>query len=497
MLTWKLTNPVIYFVNNHRSPQHFLPSFVCLNKVGDELRIKIEKCETDDYYNETMFKVEDNKQWIEQLNNTFEIKTNPNSIENSYNCSVINHSGAQKIINSDAYNVTEEKVKVETSETDYYYQEAVIKIDEQNEDTPEQFTEVIVEKIKPTYVVKSYNSCVKAQNGPQKNINWNKYNTGESCAETIATVKVGEEMSGYDDFEPTTTMKKNHRESQLTLNQRLQTGEKRYSCDLCLKTYTRNSSLTLHKRVHTGEKNYKCEFCPNSFSNKSHLTTHKHLVHAGEKHFNCDACLKSFSQKSSLLLHKRVHTGETHYKCEFCLNSFSNKFLLATHKLQHVGEKPLNCDVCLKSFSQKSSLLLHKRAHHTGENNHYKCEFCLNSFSNQFQLATHKLQHTGEKPFNCDVCLKCYSQKSSLTLHKRVHAEEKSYKCDFCLKSFSDKSYLSMHKTVHIGEKHYKCDVCLKSFSQKSSLILHRRVHTRNVKFTCPNFHCQLYFSDS
>lgn len=84
--------------------------------------------------------------------------------------------------------------------------------------------------------------------------------------------------------------------SVLVCHLRMHSGDKRYACELCSKSFISRSDLTKHTRTHTGEKPYKCEFCSSCFSRSNHLTRHMKI------HFESKKPNKSSTTKSNALL---------------------------------------------------------------------------------------------------------------------------------------------------------------------------------------------------
>jgi Zinc-finger of C2H2 type len=64
--------------------------------------------------------------------------------------------------------------------------------------------------------------------------------------------------------------------------------------------------LRNHERLHTGERKYACPLCPKTFAHSNILKKHSYF-HSGERPVHCEVCDKGFYQKCALDIHMNVH----------------------------------------------------------------------------------------------------------------------------------------------------------------------------------------------
>ncbi|XP_065841190.1 uncharacterized protein [Oscarella lobularis] len=134
-------------------------------------------------------------------------------------------------------------------------------------------------------------------------------------------------------------------------------------CDVCGKVMARKG-LMVHRRIHSGEKRFKCEVCGRSFTQACNMRTHL-KVHYQVKEHKCPDCGKVFSRAQHLYEHQRIHTGERPYVCRFCGSSFKAYSTLYTHIGTHTGHK-YQCQVCERTFAKACNLETHIRSKHVG-----------------------------------------------------------------------------------------------------------------------------------
>jgi len=112
-------------------------------------------------------------------------------------------------------------------------------------------------------------------------------------------------------------------------------------------------------RIPTGERRFSCNFCEKSFTELNILTSHM-LHHTTGTTFSCSICHQKFAHMGALRVHLLRHRGEVRNKsftnscslerpacsnCETCNIQFADPNEFQRHLLLHQGEWPFRCVV--------------------------------------------------------------------------------------------------------------------------------------------------------
>lgn len=127
---------------------------------------------------------------------------------------------------------------------------------------------------------------------------------------------------------------------------RVHSKQKSKVCPFCDRAFTCTGDLTRHIRIHTNSKPFKCNFPDCTYAFRASGDLHKHLrrhqtVHDGSnRRFTCDLCERSFERNYDLKRHKMTHNRHEEgvgYQCEYCPKTFvrkvSNLCAIATTQL--------------------------------------------------------------------------------------------------------------------------------------------------------------------
>ena len=124
-----------------------------------------------------------------------------------------------------------------------------------------------------------------------------------------------------------------------------------------------SSSMSSTSLPSHGLLNYECRTCFKKFKNKNYLI--KHMQQHQDKRFSCDVCGKSFTYKCNLKSHLTAHSQSRPFECGVCHKAFKLKYTLDVHQRHHCREvDAFKCQVCGKGLIRKESLVKHYKTVH-------------------------------------------------------------------------------------------------------------------------------------
>ena len=184
------------------------------------------------------------------------------------------------------------------------------------------------------------------------------------------------------------------------------TGETPFECHICSKGFAANNTLIAHvKRVHEGIKpQTQCNIC-GKIVMKANIGRHMES-HTGQRRYSCDFCAKSYTRKTRLSEHLLTHSNTKPFSCDVCGREFTRKYLLTEHRNGHTGERPHRCQLCPERFQRSQALLEHNKTVHRGEVytendsgeiervvNCFECSICGEKFAYKCRLKQHMESH--------------------------------------------------------------------------------------------------------
>jgi KRAB domain-containing zinc finger protein len=257
-------------------------------------------------------------------------------------------------------------------------------------------------------------------------------------------------------------------------------------CNLCGKESRNKEALQCHvrryHRVQTGNKRFSCDYCDFRSHRKDHIGSHMRRLHEGLS-IGCPSCGQKFNMKCDL----KNHLKSIHDVVDDTLECKCTQDTATPIQVKRAKEEKLHCELCGITFCNSANLRVHVRNIHEGQK--YLCSLCGVSYNQSSTLSAQmKRTHQGSVT-PCPSCEDVFNSKSAMKLHFMEKHEEFSEQCNICGKESRNKDALACHirryHNVQPGDKPFSCDHCDFRTHRKDFIGIHMKRFHEGICISC------------
>jgi len=284
--------------------------------------------------------------------------------------------------------------------------------------------------------------------------------------------------------------------------------EEIHQCDICFRIYPLISGLKNHKKIHLFENFGKIgKVSPGESSPKRSSPGESLLRESSPKRYSCEVCFRSYSLKRNLKRHQKIHNSKEEKinpqkepiqpvkliseKYEGIYKGVIQIPIFKSQPLQISEDEPtlygFYCSNCSYSGKNSDDIERHVKIHNSKNSSTsseleskqtfygekpYICKYCIFSAKSAYILKLHTRIHTGEKPYKCEYCDFTCARADSLKNHILSHTRIR--KCKYCEYTTINKDDFKIHIRTHVKEKPYRCPYCVNCYTTFTKLKKHQ-----------------------